>query len=149
MCRTSLFDLENRFPHTKHKQGFSPVCVRRWHCKSDDRGNRALQISHAYGFSPVCRRMWTTKFDELEKLRPQYEHKCLLTIASRSSGGTWTRIWVLRMEKSVWNGIQIFCHDLLYLMLSKRLNCFWQISQVNRLVCGKCRCRCASNWSAR
>lgn len=88
ICRTSLFDLENLFPQTKHKHGFSPVCVRRWHCKSEDLGNRALHTSHAYGFSPVCRRICTTKFDEFEKLRPQYEHKCLLTTASRSSGGT-------------------------------------------------------------
>lgn len=71
--------------------------VRRWHCKSEERGNRASQNSQENGRSPVCRRIWTVKFDEFEKLRPQYEHKCLLT-TSRSSIGTWTRICDLKLN---------------------------------------------------
>lgn len=40
----------------KEKQEFLlnlPVCVRRWQCKSEDRGKDELQKSHLYGFSPV------------------------------------------------------------------------------------------------
>lgn len=71
MCRVNLFEREKPLPQTVQTHGFSPVCVRRWHCKSDERGNARSHRSHLYGFSPVCLRKCTIKFDEFEKLRPQ------------------------------------------------------------------------------
>lgn len=38
MCLTNLFDRENPLPQIVHRHGFSPVWVRRWHCRSDDLG---------------------------------------------------------------------------------------------------------------
>lgn len=135
ICLTSLFDREKPtqdvkisikrlplkhpdykryipFPQMVHKQGFSPVCVLRWHWRSEDRGNpkwficlkncdinmcsysRCLpfpQISHLYGFSPVCLRMWTIKFEEFENDLPQYTHKQLESISSLGS-------WILECD---------------------------------------------------
>lgn len=128
---------------------FSPVWVRRWHCRSELRGNRASQNSQANGLSPVWRRIWTVRFDEFEKLRPQYEHKCLLT-TSRSSTGTWTRICDLKMKRPSriihFNGENSLSPYLRLSVLEKR---FLQMSQVNFFGRGIWVDLCASNCSGR
>lgn len=115
----------------------------------------------------------TVKLDEFEKLRPQYEQRCLATI-SRSSIGTWTRIcdlkWIncdridigifkahihqpdkvilsMSYSKSDCLGVRTLFYT--YFRLSVRLKRFLHISQVNRFGRGKWLDLCASSWSRR
>ncbi len=55
MCSDRWSDRENERWHRWQRNGFCPVCFRKWRVSSSDRANFQVQPSHVhwYGFSPA------------------------------------------------------------------------------------------------